>query len=84
VDGRGEPFEPRARDSGQALTAIERQGDPVAVVRHAAYVDGAAITREIGPSMLVALDNEPIDAGWVTKEAACADVTDTAAVPACS
>jgi signal transduction histidine kinase len=63
----GRPF--GAPDTGpdRQVTSIERSGDPVAIVSHQARLDAATITREIGPSMLVALDNERLRAASLAR-----------------
>ena len=61
VGADGGPFAIEA-DAAGTVTAIERGGRPVAVVHHRADIDSTALVGEIGPSMLVALDNERLRA----------------------
>ena len=61
VDPGGEPFEPSDSDPERVATSIERDGTPVAIVTHLARSDVGEL-RGIGPSMLMALDNERLQA----------------------
>ncbi len=63
----GRPYEARDTGPDRQATAIKRGGEPVAIVSHQTRLDAAALTREIGPSMLVALDNERLRAASLAR-----------------
>jgi signal transduction histidine kinase len=62
IGADGGPLEAPGPGSGLSFTAIERDGTPVAAVRHRAGLDAGAVTAEVTTSMLVALDNERLQA----------------------
>jgi len=66
VDADGRPFaaEPN-RD--RVLTLLERGGKRVAVVGHRPGLDSETLTAELGPSVMVALDNERLRAARLTQ-----------------
>ena len=62
IGADGDPFVDQPFGSGRSLTSIERDGKAVAVISHRAGLEGTAVTAEVTPSMLVALDNERLQA----------------------
>ena len=60
VDSRGEPVREPVAESGRAVTPLVRDGRRVAVVAHAAGV--AALEREMGAAVRLALENERLQA----------------------
>jgi signal transduction histidine kinase len=63
IDSDGRPVEPPQRRPDRALTAILRDGLPVAAVAHdPATLDGPALERGIGTAARLGLDNERLRA----------------------
>jgi signal transduction histidine kinase len=63
IDSQGRHVAPPERRADRALTAILREGLPVAVVAHdPATLDGSALEREIGTAARLGLDNERLRA----------------------
>jgi signal transduction histidine kinase len=63
IDGDGRPVDAPERRPDRAVTAIVREGVPVAVVMHdEARLDGWALQREIGTAARLGLDNERLRA----------------------
>jgi signal transduction histidine kinase len=58
----GQPFDPPPSGSDLRDTSIDRRGQVVALIRHRASLDPAAVRAEITPTMLVAIDNERLRA----------------------
>jgi len=62
IDDNGRPFATDGDDAVGVTTAIERSGDPIAIVLHSAGADVASLWRHGGSSLLLALDNERLSA----------------------
>jgi signal transduction histidine kinase len=63
IDSERRPVDPPERRPDRALTAILREGVPVAAVAHdPATLDGPALEREIGAAARMGLDNERLRA----------------------
>jgi signal transduction histidine kinase len=63
IDADGRPVDAPERRPDRAVTAIVREGVPVAVVMHdEATLDGRALQREIGTAARLGLDNERLRA----------------------
>jgi signal transduction histidine kinase len=63
IDGRGMPVDVPRRRSDTAVTAVLREGEPVAAVLHdPAILDGSLLAREIGAAAQLAVDNERLRA----------------------
>jgi signal transduction histidine kinase len=58
----GEPFARPTPGSDLLDTTIDRHGRAVAIIRHRASLDPAAVRAEMTPTMLVAVDNERLRA----------------------
>jgi signal transduction histidine kinase len=63
VDAHGQPVALPQAGGGRAVTSIERNGSPVALVLHdPAALDEGELAREIGPAAQLAVDNERLQA----------------------
>ena len=63
IDADGRPVEPPRSRADRAVTAILREGEPVAaVLHHPAILDGRVLEREIGTAAQLAIDNERLRA----------------------
>ena len=62
VSTSGEPLGPAPADAEQGQLTIEREGRPIATIRHRRDIEPQAIRKELTSSMLVALDNERLQA----------------------
>jgi signal transduction histidine kinase len=63
IDADGAEVPTPQRRADQAITAILREGRPVAsVLHHPAVLDGAALEREVGAAARMAVDNERLRA----------------------
>jgi signal transduction histidine kinase len=63
ADANGVPVQPPAPGGRRAVTSIERDGEPVALVLHdPAALSGPDLAREIGAAARLAVDNERLQA----------------------
>ena len=62
VNSDGAVVEPPSAGSGQTVTAITRNGEPVALVQHESLIDANELEREVGSAARLAVDNERLQA----------------------
>jgi signal transduction histidine kinase len=62
VDAEGRPVDSADTADGRRTTAVARRGQPVAVIAHAAHVDGQRLDHALGPALRLAMENEQLRA----------------------
>ena len=67
VDADGVPVPAPHAGPGRAVTPIERDGVPIALVAHAAELDGLVLIEEIGAAARLAVDNERLRASVLAR-----------------
>ena len=62
IEGDGTPADLAPDHPGRAVTSIEREGEPVALITHDASVEGPVLRGQLGAAARVAIDNERLGA----------------------